>query len=160
MELVTQIMQLVFFTCSPILVIIALLGLRQIKEARNQVEESKKTRKISNLRESYKLASEQCQHYLTNIIPLQNILNNAIKTKGVEFFDKSKVDIKGDKFIVIPFYKNEQEFNDVCDLPTLEVFNSMEAFSLFFVSKLADDELGYRTVGLTFCSSVKFICQS
>ncbi len=37
----------------------------------------------------------------------------------------------------------------------LDVLNAMEAFSVYFSKGIADDEIGFKSIGLTFCDSVK-----
>ena len=58
--------------CTPILTIAALLALKQIDLNKRIATKNAK-------REALKLSGEQCSHYLTQIIPLQDKLDKASK---------------------------------------------------------------------------------
>ena len=47
-----------------------------------------------------------------------------------------------------------EEFTSVAR-ELLDVLNAMESFSVFFVSRVADDSVAFSSVGETFCNSVK-----
>jgi len=151
-----NILEMVYFISGPLLLIVAYKGLEQIKEARNQSMETRESRIINSKRESYRISAEKCEYYLSTIIPLQNNLSKEVKSKGITFFKNSEVIINGDEIKVIPSYRDEEEFNLIWkELPTLEVFNAMEGFSIFFTSGIADEEIGFLTVGWAYCQNVK-----
>jgi len=143
-----EILEILYFLSGPTLVIVVVIGLRQLKI-------SKDISRISAKRESYRLAAEQCGYYFTHTIPLQNELDKSIRDKKVTFFNESKVQINGGK-IKIQYPKNtdlEQLINITPEI--LKVYNNMEAFSLFFISGVADDVIGFSSVGATFCYEVR-----
>lgn len=60
MEQIRLAMELLYYTCAPVLVVIGLIGLQQLRI-------SKEARRISARRESLSLAADRCAHY-TNYI--------------------------------------------------------------------------------------------
>jgi hypothetical protein len=154
METIKLILELIYFISGPLLLVVAWKGLKQIIEARNQVEETKKSRVISSRREAFKIAAEKCEYYYSHIIPLQNILYKEIDNKKITFFENSEVVIEGDKILTKSKYANDEELELIWELPTLEVFNAMESFAIFFTSGIADEKVAFLTVGNTYCFSV------
>ena len=155
MENIKLTLELIYFISGPLLLVVAWKGLNQIIEARNQVEETKKSRIISSKREAFKIAAEKCEHYLTHIIALQNTLNKEIENKNITFFNNSEVSIDGNNISTKSKYASDEERELILNLPTLEVFNSMESFAIFFTSGIADEKVAFLTVGNTYCFSVR-----
>jgi len=156
METVKSILEIVYFLSGPLIAYFAFKALGQISETRKQVNETKETRQISSKRESFKIAAEKCEYFMTTIIPLMNTLDKAVKEADITYFDKSIVKITPEGINVKPHYENEEEVDKVFNLPNLELFNPLESFSLFFVSGVAEEKIGYLTVGQTFCGTVKY----
>jgi hypothetical protein len=97
-----NILEIVYFiTAGPILLIIVSLGLWQLKIAKDNARMTAK-------RESYKLAADQCSYYMSQIIPLQNKLNEAIAKNNVTFFKKAIVQIEGNA-ISVKFNSNKED---------------------------------------------------
>ena len=155
MEILKNILEIIYFLCGPLIAFFAFKALEQISETRKQVNETKENRLISSKRESFKIAAEKCEHFMTTIIPLINNLDEAVVESKVSFFEKSETILTKDGINVIPRFKDKDEVSKVFDLPNLELFNPLESFSLFFVSGVAEEKVGYLTVGHTFCSTVK-----
>jgi len=156
METIKDVLEIIYFLSAPVIAFLAFKALGQIKEAKRQVDETKETRIINAKRESYKLAAEKCEYFLTVITPKMDILNDSIKEHKITFYEKSKVKIDKNEIHVFPNFKNEEERKIIFTLiPSLEVFNPLESFSLFFISGLADEKIGYLTIGQSFCFSVK-----
>ena len=125
-----------------IIAIAAILALRQIVIL-------KRALRVNSTRDALRITSEQCVVYIAEIIPLQNTLNDEIKDKDVKYFEGWNVEIKNGKIVV----SREEEANTEGLMEVLhefEVFNNMEAFSLFFTSKVCDEKIAYDTVGVTF----------
>lgn len=137
-----------FITAGPILTCIALFGLQQLKIAKD-------TAKMSAKRESYRLASEQCFHYISHIIPSQDALNKSITDKRFTYFEESEVIIDGDSIQVkYPNFLNQQQFVSILG-ELLAVINQMEGFAVFFISGVADESIAFSSVGHSFCSIVR-----
>jgi hypothetical protein len=149
------ILELIYFVSGPFLAFVAILGLRQIKEARNQVIEAKSSRILSAKRDAFKIAADKCTYYMEIIIPLMNNLDASIKEKKVTFFEKSVVTLGTDNIKLKPHPLTEQEKETLYSLPLTELFNPLESFALFFTSGVADEQVGYLTIGHTYCNYIK-----
>lgn len=148
-EQIKLIFEIIYFLSGPIIIFIVILGFRQLKFTRENAE-------IASKRESYSLASEQCKYYLEKIIPLQNKLDKAIEKNKLNFdklklsINKRKIDIKYDRKIYLEEIKKVlSEVNDV--------MNHLESFSLFFTSKIAEEKIAFKILGVTFCSNLKIL---
>ena len=79
MDTIRTILELIYFVSGPILVVIGIIALKQIKEARNQVAETRNSRVLTTKRDSYKAAADKCSYYMETIIPLLNTLDKEIE---------------------------------------------------------------------------------
>jgi len=138
------IVEVLSYLTAPVILYLAYRGLEQIKLA-------KKESKLNSKREAFKVSAEQCKDYQERIIPLQNKLFDKEATKNVRFFKDSKVEITNKK-IKIEFAEDDSELIiDEC----LLVINSMEAFSLFFISGLGNEKMAFETIGETYVFTVE-----
>lgn len=157
MENLKEILEIIYYLTGPALVIVALIGLKQIKIAAEQIKETRESRKISSKREAYKIAAEQCKYYLETIIPILNKLDEIIEEKNLEYFTKSEISITEESIGIKP-YLNDNALDKVFS-SCLEEFstaiNLIEGFSVYFVSGIAAENVGYKTLGRTYTRSVK-----
>jgi hypothetical protein len=137
---------------SGILILISIaIGLFQLSIA-------KTTLNINSQREAAKLAVNQIDIYMTQIIPLQNKLYQTEKEKNIS---KIKLEI-GDfnsEFLTSKMGKEEfiKSFRKRIPISSevISVLNVMEAFSVYFVKGIADEEIGFSSIGTTFIHSVE-----
>jgi hypothetical protein len=157
MEKLTSILEIIYFLSGPALVIAAIYGLKQLKLASEQNKQIRQTRILNSTREAYTLAGDQCKYYLENIIPLINKLDQIIKDKNLDFFEKSEVKIKGEQISVKPYMADNSldKVFEECLEELHTVVNYIEGFSVFFVSGVAADNVGFNTLGRTYTSTVK-----
>jgi len=157
MEKLTSILEIIYFLSGPALVIAAIYGLKQLKLASEQNKQIWQTRILNSTREAYTLAGDQCKYYLENIIPLLNKLDQIIKDKNLDFFEKSEVKIEGKQISVKPYMADNSldKVFEECLEELHTVVNYIEGFSVFFVSGVAADNVGFNTLGRTYTSSVK-----
>lgn len=155
METLKDYLEILYFISGPIIAVFAFYGLRQIKEAKHQVQELQKTRVINCKRDSYVLAAEKCTYYLEKIVPQINTLDTDIREKNFSFFKNSIIDETDTAFSLKPIFKDKTEFEAVFNLNVLPVFNELEAVSVFFISGVASEKIGFMTIGHTFCSTIK-----
>jgi hypothetical protein len=148
-ETVRTILEFVYFGSAPIIAIIAIIGLRQLKIA-------KETVRISAKREAIALAATQCQVYGTTIIPLHNLLDDAIAKNGITIFKEAEVVVEKDR-AKVKFPKGIWHGEQISKIAKelAEVLNSMESFSVYFISGVADEQVAFSTVGATFCFTVR-----
>ena len=128
-----------------------IIGLRQLVL-------TKRTFQISSQRAAADLAARQIEIYFDKIIPLQNNvfrleLEKELKRVEIEMGefhqDYLKEKIGKEEF--------DKQFNNrlPIGLEILKMANAMEAFSVYFVKGVADEEIAYSSVGRTFCSTVE-----
>ncbi|MCK5052443.1 MAG: hypothetical protein KAS53_12015 [Candidatus Cloacimonetes bacterium] len=155
MQTFKDVLEILYFLSAPVIVYLAYKALGQIKATKDQVIEAQKNRISNSKRETYTIAAKKCDEFLTIIIPIIDVLDKAKKKSGVSFFEKSQVTISKNKIEVKPNYSSKDEIIKVFNLPLLDLLNPLESFSLFFVSGVAEEKIGYLTIGKTFCSTVK-----
>lgn len=154
METTKEILEILSLISGPVIAVFAFFGLRQIKEARNQVIEAKQTRITSAKRDSFRVAADKCTYYFETIIPLIDAIDKEIDSNGIKYFEKSKVTIENNTIKVDPFYE-ASDFEKIKKMSFVKILNPLEGFSLFFTSGVADESIGFLTVGQTYCGSVK-----
>lgn len=145
-----EMLELAYFLSGPALVVVAAIGLRQISVSRDIAKTSAK-------RDAYRLTAEQCKYYSESVIPLLNQLDVAIRDHDVQIFTKSNVEIEGDKIKIAPFTTYEGHAEGMAKIVKefTAAYNALNAFSLFFISRLADERLAYSSLATTYCSSVR-----
>lgn len=149
------ILEIIYFISGPALVVIAYLALSQIKVAKQQIEAQRETTRISAKRDSLRVTSEQVAKYGSEIIPLQSALFKKIKSEEVNYFAKSKVTIADNKLSTTPCAdKKEIEKLGLITQEFVSTMNSMEGFSVYFTSGVADEEIAFRSISVTFCDSI------
>lgn len=127
-------------------------------KAKQQLENDKNILRINSKRESIKLATEQCDNYMKNIIPDINELNAYLEETKIDFFTKSKITIEQDRISVEPYINNEdlKKYLDInCIKKCLKVKNALETFSIYFNSGIADEKIAYLSIGRTYCNTVE-----
>ena len=157
METLKDVLEIIYFLSGPALVIAAFYGLKQIKITASQIKEARKTRVLNSTREAYTIAGEQCKYYMETIIPLLNKLDKIIDDKNLEYFEKSEIIIDEDKLGVKPYVEDNalDKVFEECLEELHTVINYIEGFSVFFVSGVAADNVGFNTLGRTYTRSVK-----
>ncbi len=149
-------LEIIYFLSGPGVVLIAYLALGQIKVAKSQLEEQKKTLNIASKRDALKLAAEQVTVYLDKIISLSNELDKKLAAKNITILDKFNVEFSSGSIKLIP---PEEDFNfdnfESFAKEFVAVANAMESFSTYFSSGVADEKVAYLSVGSTFCHSMK-----
>jgi hypothetical protein len=156
MENIKEYLEIAYYISGILLVWVAYLALGQIKVARQQLEEQKKSLKITSKRDALKLTSEQVTNYGINIIPLQSTLEVAINKHGVTFFKNSKVEINGAEIKVTP-PQDEKELQkiELIVKDFTNVMNALEGFAVYFASGVANEKLAYQSLAKTYCHHLK-----
>lgn len=155
MSEVRDVLEIIYFISGPVLVVFAYLALSQIKVARQQIEVQREASRLSAKRDSLRVTSEQVAKYGADVIPLQNILFSKIRSEGVKYFEESKVIVADDKISVTPCAsKAELAKLKLIMTEFVSVMNSMEGFSVYFTSGVADEEIAFRCISVTFCDSI------
>jgi len=158
MEQFRDYFEILYFLSGPVLVVIAYIALAQIKLAKNQIEVQRNATRISAKRDALRLTSEQIKEYGVTIIPIINTLDKKIENESIEFFEKSEIVIGDDNFKVKPC-SDDAEIEKLKNIipEFLNVMNTLEGFSVFFVSGVADEKIAYWSLSTTFCNRVKYL---
>lgn len=139
-----------YLAAGPVLAFIAYKGLAQIRVAKENSNKSAK-------REAYKLAAEQCSVFADKILKYSNEFDNEIKeSKFLEGFDVSinsehisvrkKVDVRFD----------EKDITIINNSNVLQkLINSLEGYAVYFVTGVAEPDVGYFTTGKSYVEIVK-----
>ncbi|HEY5590827.1 MAG TPA: hypothetical protein VIK55_07385 [Paludibacter sp.] len=124
----------------------------------SQVLLAKKTLEINSKREAAKLAVQQIELYLSKITPLQDEFSMAQESKNIptvvleqKEFSLKYLETVMEKSTISKLLKERSPIV----MEILNVLNAMEAFSVYFVKGVADEEIAYSSVGGTFVFVVK-----
>lgn len=155
METAKNILEIVYLLSGPALVVIAYLALSQIRIAKEQLQAQREATNVSVKRDALKATSEQIARYSFELIPLQDALFKKIKDENIKFFKESKTVITGDKISVNPCSdKAEMEKLASIGMEFTRAMNSIEGFSVYFISGVADEEIAFRSIAETFCTTI------
>lgn len=148
-EIAFKILESLYYFSGIALVIVAVVGLQQLSI-------SKKNARISAKREALKYSNEQVHFYLTNIIKLQNYLDEEIKKYNINFYQKADVVING-KSVKVKFNSGKEEVEKLKYIsgPFGDMMNAVECFAASFISKLADEKSAFKSVGKTYCLAIR-----
>ncbi len=117
--------------------------------ALKQISILKRTLQVQSKRDALKITSEQCEIYFNQIIKQQNEFHDQIKKHDVKYFEGWDIKTKNNSISISRKSKPSMKgFEDIVD--SLSVLNSMESFSSFFISKVADETVAYNTIGTNF----------
>jgi len=143
------VLEILYYFATFFLVVVGFLALKQIKLTKNLSI-------ISSKRESFRLAAEQCKLFDSEIVPLCRAIDKKIKNNNIDFFKKSKVEIKGPKVKISPC-KDDAEIQklDLVGLDILDMCNKIDAFAMYFTSGIADERIAYYTLGEGYCEVIE-----
>mgnify|MGYP001332179360 CR=1 FL=1 len=152
-DAIRPILELVYFASGPLTFIVACIALYHLKIARDSA-------RVNARRDSLRLAASQCDSYHRYIIPLINSLDDAVKNNGIVYFEKAEVDVEGDAIRVRPNLTMDELMEEQKKMMKItgrftEAFNAIEAFAVFFVSGVADENVAFSSVGKTYCYTVR-----
>lgn len=153
---------LYFITGGPVLALCAFYALKQISLAKNtvditmqQLSQSEKSLKTASLRDAYKISADQVHIYATDIVPRLNEIDKYIKEQELTVFTKSVVSVESDG-IRVSTKGVEGAVDQLIKIAPVctDAVNRLETFSLYFISKVASEELAFSSIGATYVSSV------
>lgn len=149
-EIVLKSLEALSYVATVGVFIAALVGLKQISV-------TKKIAKTTSQRDSLKLSSDQIRLYLETIIPKTNELFDEVEKQKIKMFDKSSFELKDDAIEVTYGVDKKQALDEMTKLipVLLPVLNSLEAFATYFISQLADESLAFKSIGRSYCRTVK-----
>ena len=136
-----------YLTAGPLLAFLAFKGLSQIKVSREIA-------KMNAKREAFKISAEQCNVFADKICGLAKKFQE--EQKGNKFFDKFKIEITGNNIKTQLVGKlTDEEIKQINESKYfLDLLNSLEGFALYFVSRVASEQVGFVTTGKAYCELV------
>ena len=150
MENARTILELLYFASAPLLAIIAAVGLWQLKITRDNA-------KIAAQRESLRISAEQCNFYLSHIVPMWNKFDKLIADRKFTSIGNVELNINEKNQIRIT-PKDPKKFLDeifAISHEIVDLANLLEAFSIYFASGVASERTAFDTIGVTFCKSME-----
>lgn len=146
-----SIVENLYYLSGTLLLISLLLGIYQLHL-------TKKVFNTTSKREAASIAMKQIEVFTEKIVPLLNKLFESEQNIGIVkpkikpvSFTRSHII---EQFGETEFQKIKEERKAVI-LSSIEVLNSLEAFSVYFTNDCADKEIGYSALGRTFCESIE-----
>lgn len=147
-------LELSYFASAIALVAIAAKGLKQINIGLEQLKLTKAIAEKSAQRDAYRLAHEQCQSFGTVIaVQVANVIYGA-HASGITVYVEPVFAIEDGHIVKHNFDSGVIAAAVACLDPTVAM-NMLEGFAMFFVTGLADEEIGYRETALAFCGLAK-----
>jgi len=157
----------IYLVCGPIIAIFGFSVIRQIKLAKEQLKtakeqllENQKQLVIISSRDAIKTAAEQVKFYMDIIVKHANDASDKLKEIGI-----TRIEIPTTRFIrqdILDYPKIEEiiaymEKSDEMVSFDLNILNSLETFSTYFIQKVADETVAFQSVGKSFCHTVEKI---
>lgn len=150
MESLRNVLEIFYFAAAPLLLLILVLWVKQLKT-------SGQNHTMQCQHQAAALTERQCQRYVDTIVPLFDKLKQVFKDyelptyKGEisSFTQECLLDMAED-------WSPEcyQGFNDNLET-VLENLNTLESFAIYFTKGLADEEIAFTYVGLSYCKLVE-----
>lgn len=162
-ETIRSYSELLYFLTAPILAFFAWrmlgqlrIGSEQVKAAAEQIVTSKKISEVHAKREAMKIAAEQATYFSEKIIPdiakftkLKDQGKYPILSRAVVNESWPNIESKTDD---LPGLMKEVYSNDGLAVKTL---NKVEGFAMYFACGVADANIAYRPLCITYCNYIK-----
>lgn len=148
------------------ILIVGVVGLNQLRIGLQQINISKEDIYIRNKRESITLTASLCEKFPV-IINRCNEIEKIIKESDENIFKEvRKFKFPLDKKLLCEGYVKQNKVLSKYLLliqksnlagETSKFVNDMEAFSIYFKENVADKEIGYITIGRSYCDVVEIL---
>ena len=143
-----SIFERLYFLSGILLVLSVGIAIWQIRLQRN-------LSKVSARRESYRIAAERCEYFGREILPLEMQLKKEMEDAKCDFLKKCKIEVSDDSIKLDPSAltpEDAEKINKHSERLS-RYTNSLEGFAVFFVTGVADDNVGFLTCGRAFVKS-------
>lgn len=143
-----SIIENIFYLCAPLAFIIALLGLYQIKVAKDSI-------KINSRRNSMAFSFQISEDYIPKMIESCDSLVDKLTALNIDYrtFQYEKIrdfrNLEEEHFDKEQFKLLKENYSNL-DTDFHSLIEKLESFSLPFICGLADEELGYNIDSLKF----------
>ena len=125
----------------------AVLALRQLKLAREQIETTKELFKLQSRRASIEAAVVECKRFAETVIQDNVKIMQFCSDESITIFDDVKFSCDGESITVDPRGLNPEHIQKLKKISaTINSFcNGIESHALYFLSGVADENLAYHT---------------
>lgn len=142
-------LEIAYFAAGILVPIAALLAVWQIRVAKAQLETTKELFKTQSKRNAFELAVNECRNFSDRLTPLVFELDKYIEESKLTIFEKAEITKSEDgiKVTLKDLDSAELEKLKAVKKQITEILNTLEAFALFFTTGVADENIGFHTVG-------------
>jgi hypothetical protein len=135
-----------------VIAVAALLALRQIALAKRQLETTKDLFKLQSRRASIELSIDACKRYAENVIQDFIKIIKHCETNDILFFENATFRRNGDSIQISTVHAKKEDAAKLAEIGDLltSFCNGLEAFAIYFLSGVADEEIAYRTNALSY----------
>jgi hypothetical protein len=149
-------LEIIYFLCSPIVIVTVVLGLRQLNAIKEQTGASRRIAETNAKREAFRLAVEQGNVFAEKIIPQMNKVMENLADDVHNTLVKIRLDVNhSDKKVKIIYPKDANSAPSFTSEGLLETLNSFEGFSSYFCSGVAAESVAFSALGRAYCSFVR-----
>ena len=129
------------------LAIVAILALRQISLAKQQIETTKDLFKKQSKRASIESAVNECKRFADQVIQDHIKILQHCEKNGITFFEDVTFERKGDTITLDPSKAKKEDAPKLQEIGALltSFCNGLEAHAMYFLSGIADENIAYHT---------------
>lgn len=142
-----NILEIIYFVTSPLLLAVAVIGLKQIDIAKD-------TSRLNDRRASFTLAAEQHTYFIEKIIPQINKIIDEMQKNNIKNFGEAKLEINDKKEICIEYKINKVPGIKELQVAAIDVLNLIDGFSTYFNAGVAEETVAFSSLGGTFIEGV------
>jgi hypothetical protein len=162
-EKLHRLLENIYFIAGITIAGLAGVGLRQLELTREGIDLTRQLAQQGQARESLKLATEQCTYYGDHIVRASAPLIEKINKEPSKYQHAVQVaNLVNPSFTVtggniqIPGFRPDDAQSEMAKLDPIVFMNLLEGFSIFFVSGMADENVGYYETAIPFLEQMQF----
>jgi len=141
-------MELAYFASGIVIAVAAVYGLKQIRLVKTDI-------RIRNERAAKESAIGFGRQYLRSYVGLQGVFSSACKNEGLDSYSGPIGNFTAESILLNARTRTggEKRYALASWLPAM---NELEAIAAAFTSGVADEGLGFKIIGRSFCRSVEY----
>lgn len=158
-EVVRSWAEVIYFFSGLGILIVAGLGLYQLKLAKEQITSAKKIFRKQSIRASFEAAVTECNRFSDKYFPIAQEFSRFISEKEITFFNDAKIEDVENGFKVNLEDINKDDIEKLSEgiSYVTKMANGLEGFALYIVSGVADDNIAFHTLGKIFVQEAERI---
>lgn len=145
-------LEIAYFVSQIFVMILIGFGLRQIQLAKSQIETTKDIFKTQSKRSAVEAAVVECRRFAETIIQDKLALDKFCDENSITYFEKAKFSMTENGFSVDPKDIDKNDLEKLAKANDLisRILNELEAYALFFLSGVADENIAFHTNAKTY----------